>query len=171
MQCWPIDKGHREVEPPIDFTDVINRAEIGVLDGRHRLGFASEPLGRPTAVSVLFELGHFQRHVSVQLGVTGEIHRPHAAFAKDSLHFVAAEESRHVNGQSRLVIPVAVERTSLIVFRGFKRTGIGWRCVIRFVANKHQCLGSRRLQGDPKFPKRCVSQRLIVVKSIGVITV
>src|SRR5215470_15239674 len=69
-QCLPLQKLHGNEGLPFEFTDVMNRADVGMIEGRGRLRFALETL-QSLAISSEHLGQKFERNKPVQPCVFG----------------------------------------------------------------------------------------------------
>ena len=89
-QRLALDVGHRQVVDAVDLPDVVDRAEVGVVEGRRGAGLAVEPLEDLRAV-LGGEVGDLQGHPAIELGVMGQVDRPHAPLPQPLHDPIAAE--------------------------------------------------------------------------------
>src|SRR5205085_1668174 len=82
--------GHGEEEGAADLADVVDGAEVGVVDGGGGAGLAEEALARLRAVAG-GEGGDLEGDAAVELRVVRQVDRPHAALAQEPEQAVAAE--------------------------------------------------------------------------------
>jgi len=88
LQVGAVDQPHGDIEPAIDFADVVDRYDVGIVEACCGAGFAAEPL---VEVGVLGEVRkqHLQRDDAVDRAVVGTPAHPAAAQQLDEP--VAAE--------------------------------------------------------------------------------
>src|SRR5262249_54072921 len=75
----------------VHVVDVVDGANVGMLDARGDLGLAVEALDGN--VVVLGEAGHLEGDTAVEPGIQGEIDRPHSARADARQDLVATKRS------------------------------------------------------------------------------
>ena len=78
LEGLPFEQLHDQIRLPLVLADVMNRADVGMVERRGRLGLASKPLQRLRIVGELFRQ-ELQRHRSPQPGVFGLVDDTHAA--------------------------------------------------------------------------------------------
>jgi hypothetical protein len=71
----PVQKLHRDEGVPVLFTDVVDCADVGMVQRRRGLRLSLEP-GERLWVSRHFLRQELQRHEAVQAGVLGFVHHP-----------------------------------------------------------------------------------------------
>ena len=84
MRCfrvWPSRNSMAMKAVTVLFADVVNRADIGVVEGRSRLGFALKT-GQGLRIPSYFLGQKLQRDETPQTGVLGLVHHAHAATAE-----------------------------------------------------------------------------------------
>ncbi len=77
-----LDVGHRQVRDAIDLADVMNAADMGMVECCRRARLREEPLPN-VRVGILIELRDLQRDGAVKLGIVGEVNAAHAALAQE----------------------------------------------------------------------------------------
>ena len=90
VQVDAVDQAHGDVEAAVDFADVMDGHDVGVVEACCGAGFPAEPL---VEVGVLGEVGeqHLQRHHAVDGGVVGAPHLAHTATTQQLNQLVAAK--------------------------------------------------------------------------------
>ena len=79
VEAGALDVGHRDEDLAVDLVDLMNRADVGMIDRRRGLGFASKTLlglgvlGQPRGEKL-------QGDGSVEVGVEGFVNHAHPAF-------------------------------------------------------------------------------------------
>ena len=76
-----VDEFHDHVTPAIDLTGFMNSADVGMIQIRHRLGLAVEPLQHFRA-SPPIKVRHLQGDSAIQLSVFRQIDVPHPAVSQ-----------------------------------------------------------------------------------------
>src|SRR5262245_13882297 len=76
----------------VEFRDLEDWADVGVLQGRRRAGLGVKTLQHRRLVGAI-EQGDFDRHLTLQLGVYGQVNRPHRALTENLHNPVAPEVS------------------------------------------------------------------------------
>ncbi len=81
---------HRNEEQAIGLSDFVDRADVGMVQGRGRPGFANKPGAR---VRVGRRLGgqQFERDVTAQLRIVGQVDFTHAAGPESRADLIATE--------------------------------------------------------------------------------
>ena len=74
------------------FFEAINRRDIRVVERGEKLRFAFEAR-EPIGIAGESFRQNFQRHVAIELGVSGAIHLTHPACSQECEHFIGAETS------------------------------------------------------------------------------
>ena len=81
MEGFPIHVLHDEVVNPVLFTDVVECADVRVVQAADSFGFALEPFTQISAVGKMFGKD-LDGNGTVQTGVGGAIHLSHTARAQ-----------------------------------------------------------------------------------------
>jgi hypothetical protein len=77
----PLDEFHRDEMPAIAFADVVNRADIRMIERGGGASLATETLRRG-GIDLLVRRQKLQRHRAAEPGVLGTVHHPHTAPAE-----------------------------------------------------------------------------------------
>jgi hypothetical protein len=77
-QRLPFQQLHRQERPSLVFADIVNDANVGMVQGRGSPRFALEPLERCMISGVIIRQ-KLERDGSAQPRVFGLVHHPHAA--------------------------------------------------------------------------------------------
>jgi hypothetical protein len=90
VQVHAVDQPHGQIEAAVDFTDVMDRHDVGFFEASSGAGLAAEA---PVEIGVCGVVGqqHLERHDAVDGGVVGLPHLAHAAAAQQFDQLVAAE--------------------------------------------------------------------------------
>jgi hypothetical protein len=106
----PLDELHHEGSHVAGVFQTINRCDVGVIQRRQDVRSALKP-SQPIGI-VQERLGeHFQRDVTVQLGVAGSIHLSHTACAEQFDNLESAETNAGCEIQFPVVVDVPDEGT------------------------------------------------------------
>ena len=81
LERLPLQQLHGDERPAFGLVHVVNRADVGVIEGGSGLGFALETLER-RVILCEFLRQKLQRDEAVELGVLGLIDHAHSAAAK-----------------------------------------------------------------------------------------
>ena len=87
-----LDVSHRQEGDAVGLADVVDLAEIRVVEPGGGLGLAEEPLAG-LGPDGLLRVGDLQRHVALEMGIVGQIDRPHPTPAERPEHLVAADRA------------------------------------------------------------------------------
>jgi hypothetical protein len=92
-QRLPGDQRHDDVRPAAVLADLVNLADIGVVDGSRGPGLLQEAV--PLRVTLDGRLqGHLQCHLAAQLRVEGAVHRAEGPRAEYAAHLEPADGRR-----------------------------------------------------------------------------
>jgi hypothetical protein len=72
---------HRDVRRTLEFSDLVNRADVGVVNSGGGFGLTLEALNCGSVAGYRFRK-ELQRNFALQLQVFGTVHHAHAAAAK-----------------------------------------------------------------------------------------
>jgi hypothetical protein len=97
-QRLALEEGHGQVGDAVDLAGVVERADVGVLDQRRRLGLAVEA-GQDLRPLVRIELRDLEGDRPVELGVVRQVNGAHTALAEEFEEPVAAEPGRELTGE------------------------------------------------------------------------
>ncbi len=89
----PLDIGHRDEVPAVDLAEVVDRTDMGMPQVAGRAGLAKKAL-HLLARRVFGEVGRFEGDLPLDLGVLGQVDRPHRTFAESPDNPVTSEPSR-----------------------------------------------------------------------------
>jgi hypothetical protein len=89
-QRLPVEMGHDQIVGAIDTADVVDAADVGMLERRDRLGLAFET-GAPLRIAGDLGRQHLDRDRPIEARVAGPIDLPHTAGADRGGHFIRAE--------------------------------------------------------------------------------
>lgn len=90
LQVGAFDEAHRDHEPTVQLTRVIDRHHIRMLERRRELRFRQEPLPEALVPGEL-RRDQLQRNVALQARVVGLVDNPHPAPAEERLDPIAEE--------------------------------------------------------------------------------
>jgi hypothetical protein len=89
-----LDVLHDEVAAALVLPDVVQRADVRVIERRDRPGLAFEPVGERA-------LDGLHRHVAIETRVAGAIDVAHASRPEIRAHFVGADAGTRIEGHCR----------------------------------------------------------------------
>ena len=100
-KAFALDVFHRVERPAVEFADVVNRHDVGMLESGGGGGLVPKPLDRlevPAAQRAADDLGpnQLQGHDSLGVVLQGAKHHPHAAAADFREQFVATNPSERL---------------------------------------------------------------------------
>src|SRR5580658_1822147 len=93
MGCkrYSTDKRHGQEVGAIDYTEVVDGANIGVLESCCRLSLAEKSSG--CHLDIAAELWDLEGYGPIQCRVVGQVNGPHPAFAENTLDSVTPKSS------------------------------------------------------------------------------
>ncbi len=100
LEVGALDVAHGQVVRALDLARVIDRDDVGVVDGCGELRLAQEARPEGLVVSVVGRQ-QLERNATVQTGVRGEVHDTHAAAADDRLDVIGPEVRAHTRVEAR----------------------------------------------------------------------
>src|SRR5262245_22533166 len=90
LQCLSFEQLHRDERPALVLFDVIDSADIRMVEGRGGLGLALEALKGDRILGELFRQ-ELQSGTATQLEIFGFVHHSHTTAAEDLQHSVLAD--------------------------------------------------------------------------------
>ncbi len=78
-QGLAFDVRHRQKHLAVDFAKLVERTNIGMMQGGSRFGLAEKPVGR---IGFAGRFGELQRDLATELGVLGQEYFAHSTFAE-----------------------------------------------------------------------------------------
>ena len=89
-QIRTVDKPHRDVQHSVEFAEVVDRHDVGVIDRRGVASLVDEPLAklriRPEVLA-----DDLQRHLAAEPHIRGAVHHTHTALAEHTVDAIVAE--------------------------------------------------------------------------------
>ena len=95
LKRCPRKVGHRDERPAVDLARIEDCANIRVMKDCGGAGFAGESLD-PRGRLFRVKKGQFEGDLSAELGILGEVDRPHSAFPQHPQNTIATEFGRQL---------------------------------------------------------------------------
>ena len=101
LERFPIEQFHGEKRAPVALADIVDRADVGVIDGGGRTGFAFEACHVGAVLSQILR-NEFQGHIASQARIAGFPDFPHAAAAQQFQNLEVACAARRMARSHRI---------------------------------------------------------------------